>query len=119
MAQGVARARSKLGQGLIKENAALAIEFFKEEVSKGQSDDPASIFFQTGETGSLEPVSLSHKSLVGKRVIVYATASTVRFRPDDLHACSRVRGCKITLSSCSGYSRVLCEFSGDERDDPC
>ena len=43
-------------------NAALAVEFFKEEVSKGQSDDPASVFFQTGETGSLETVSLSHRA---------------------------------------------------------
>ena len=45
-----------------KGNADLAIEFFKKEVSKGQFDDLASIFFQTGETGSLETVSLSHRA---------------------------------------------------------
>jgi len=45
-----------------KGDADLAIEFFKKEVSKGQSDDLASIFFQTGETGSLETVALSHRA---------------------------------------------------------
>ena len=45
-----------------KGDADLAIEFFKKEVSKGQSDDLASIFFQTGETGNLETVSLSHRA---------------------------------------------------------
>ena len=45
-----------------KGNADLAIEFFKKEVSKGQSDDLASIFFQTGEAGILETVSLSHRA---------------------------------------------------------
>ena len=45
-----------------KGDADLAIEFFKKEVRKGQSDDLASIFFQTGETGNLETVSLSHRA---------------------------------------------------------
>ncbi len=44
-----------------KGNVESAIQSFREEAELGQSDDLASIIFQTGRTGSLGSVRLTHK----------------------------------------------------------
>ena len=60
-ARGGVQAWPQAGEG----NLEAAIQWFQAEVDLGQSDDLASIIFQTGQTGTLGSARLTHKEWLG------------------------------------------------------